>query len=166
MHASGCAGWPHEGNNHLWLISIPKKGWSLPSGVWVWCAKVFSTCALISLFSSCFPVSTFFGCYLTVKTTVTFISMNSYHKLPASCRKHWIIMPTHLVHKVSHWDCWLWKIGEMNCVLHHSPFVPNWLAGSASLRCTPGGHSSLTYWDFLWFKFSALFLVSTGCLVT
>ena len=25
MHALGCAGWPQEGNGHLWLISILRK---------------------------------------------------------------------------------------------------------------------------------------------
>ena len=112
MHASGCAVWPQEGNGHLWLISIPRKGWSFPSCVWASCAKVFSICALTNFFSSCFRGRTSFGCYLTVKTMVEFISIYSYHKLPASFGKHWVIMPTHLVPKVSHWGCCLWKRGE------------------------------------------------------
>ena len=51
------------------------------------CAQVFSTCTLTN-FSSCFPARLSFAFYLTVETMVEFISMNSYHKLPASWRKH------------------------------------------------------------------------------
>ena len=90
-----------------------------------------------SLSSSCFPAGISIGAYLTVETMVEFISMNSYYKLPASCRKHWITMPC-----LSSPQCfslrWIsLEEGWMNFALHHSSCVPPDLAGSTSLSCAP-----------------------------
>ena len=91
-----------------------------------------------SLFSSCFPAGHSIGAYLTVETMVEFISNKSHHKLPVSWRKNWVIIsfpPTSQDLSLS----WLaLEERRMSCVLHHSPCVPNWQVGSASLRCTPG----------------------------
>ena len=80
------------------------------------CKGPLNMCPHKSLFSPCFPAHPSTGAYLTVETMVEFISMNSYQKLPASWRKHWVIMfcpySSHLVPKVSHWGCWLWRKWE------------------------------------------------------
>ena len=56
------------------------------------CEGLLNTCPRKFFFSSCFPAGTSIGAYLTVETMMEFISMNSYHKLPCSWRKHWVLI--------------------------------------------------------------------------
>ena len=102
------------------------------------CKGLLNTCPHKSLFSSCFPVGTSIGAYLRVKTMVEFISMKSHHDLPASWRKHGVIMSCP---SSSQGLSLIWLALEergMSCVLHCSPCVMNWQAGSSSLMCAPG----------------------------
>lgn len=139
MHASGWAGWSQDGNDHLRLTSIPRKGVELAQRcVSLVCKGLINVCPHTSLFSSYFPAGISIGANLTVETTMEFISMKSYHKFPASWRKHWVITSCP---SSSHGLSLRWLVLEergRSCVLHLSPCVMNWQAGSSSLRCAPG----------------------------
>ena len=52
--------------------------------------------SFLILFASCIAA------YVTIETMLEFISMKSYDKIPASWKKHCVIMYPHLVPKVSH----------------------------------------------------------------
>ena len=139
MHTSGCAGWSQDGTDHLRLTSIPRKGVELAQMcVSLVCKGLLNMCHHKSFSSSCFPAGTSIGAYLTVETMVEFISKNSYHKLPCSWRKHWVIMSCP---SSSQGLSLRWLVLEergTSCVLHRSPCVMNWQTGSSSLRCAPG----------------------------
>ena len=89
------------------------------------CKRLLNMCSHKSLFSSCFPVGTSIGAYLRVKTMVEFISMKSHHDLPASWRKHGVIMSCPSSSEGLSLRRLALEERGVSCVFHHSPCVPN-----------------------------------------
>ena len=139
MHASGffsvinCRKWPPATDYYL------QEGMELAqSCVSLVCKGLLNICLHKFLFSSCFPAGTSTGASITVKNMLEFISMNNFHKLPDSWRKHWVIMPCLPSSQGPSFKLLALEERGMSCGLHCSPCVPNGAAGSARLRGAPG----------------------------
>ena len=124
--------------HHVMPGVFPGRGELAQGCVRLVCKGPLNMCPHKSIFSPCFPARTSTGAYLTFETMVEFICMNSYQKLPASWRKHWVIMFCQSSSQGLSLRLLALEEMGMSSVLHHSPCVPNRLSGSASLRCALG----------------------------